>query len=97
MPIGIAANSRPSATPPPRGSPNTVSAISGNTTRGMPKPIAITSTRNDTSRTLCSAAYRTPSTTLRSPATRDAPGSGGTGGSRHVAHSVASSAIASNR
>ena len=36
MPIGIAANSRPSARPPPGGSPNVRSAISGNTTRGMP-------------------------------------------------------------
>ena len=36
IPIGIAANSSPSAMPPPGGSPNTVCDISGNTTRGIP-------------------------------------------------------------
>ncbi len=56
MPIGIAANSSPSANPPPGGSPNTVCAISGNTTRGIPNAIATMSIRNDTSSTLCSAA-----------------------------------------
>ena len=56
IPIGIAANSRPSAIPPPTGSPKTVCEISGNTTRGIPKPIATTSMRNDTSSTLCMAA-----------------------------------------
>src|SRR5690606_23321890 len=47
-PSGIAANSHPSAGPPPGGSPNVVSAISGNSARGMPATIAMMSTRNDT-------------------------------------------------
>ena len=79
-PTGIAANSRPSARPPPGGSPNVRSAISGNRIRGMPNAIAMMSARNETSSTLCSAAYRNPATTSRRPARARCSPAGGIDG-----------------
>ena len=46
-PAGIAANSRAKTRPPSDGPPNSTSAISGKSARGIPKIIAIRSTRND--------------------------------------------------
>ena len=50
-PTGIAAKSSAKTTPPSGGPPNTVSAISGNSARGIPNTIAMMSTTNDISRT----------------------------------------------
>ncbi|GAA4793198.1 hypothetical protein GCM10023200_31220 [Actinomycetospora chlora] len=55
-PMAIEAKSQPSAVPPPGGSPNTVTAASGNTARGIPTAMATMSTRNDTSSTWLMAA-----------------------------------------
>ena len=96
-PSGIAANSQPSARPPPGGSPNVFSAISGNSARGMPKTIAMMSSRKLASRIFWSARYRKPSTTSRRPARRLLPSSGGRGGSFQTAQMVAVSATASTR
>ena len=49
-PTLIAANNRPSADPPEIGSPKVSVAICGNSARGMPKTIAMMSTRNEASR-----------------------------------------------
>ena len=46
-PAGMAANSSANARPPSSGPPKLACAISGNSARGMPKTIAMMSTRND--------------------------------------------------
>ena len=50
-PAGIAAKSRAKARPPLSGPPKSRWATSGNSARGMPKTIAMMSTRNDISST----------------------------------------------
>ncbi len=52
-PAGMAAKSRPSAAPPPGGSPKVRSAISGKSALGIPATIAMTSTSSPASRTRC--------------------------------------------
>src|SRR5690606_8363781 len=54
-PIGMAANSQPSASPPPGGSPKVRSASSGNSALGMPATIAMMSSRKDASSTFLAA------------------------------------------
>ncbi len=54
-PSGMAANSQPSASPPPGGSPKVRSAISGNSALGMPATMAITSSSSEASSTVCVA------------------------------------------
>ncbi len=50
-PAGMPANSSANTIPPLSGPPKSTCAISGNSARGMPKTIAMMSTRNDISST----------------------------------------------
>ncbi len=50
-PAGIAANRSANTRPPSEGPPKSMSAISGNSARGIPKTIAMMSTTNDISST----------------------------------------------
>ena len=52
-PAGIAANSSANAQPPSSGPPKLSCAICGNSARGIPKTIAMMSTRNDIISTGC--------------------------------------------
>ena len=79
-PIDGADASSPTVPAPPW---NQVTPIAGNNARGMPKTIALMSTRNVMSRFLRGPRKRSPSSTDAKPG-RDAPPSGGMAGSRET-------------
>ena len=95
-PIGMPANSSANASPPPSGPPKLTWAISGNSARGIPKTIAMMSTRKDISSTECPARYRNPSITALMPSVPVVP-SIGSGGRKNTAPSVGSSDTVSIR
>ena len=72
------------------GSPKFSCAICGNSARGIPKTIAMTSTTKLMSSTGCVRRYARPSTTERNPGVARPGPSTGSRGSRITAHSVAS-------